>query len=149
MMSLQLLWTCSMHCVYLMVLYWHHCSQQHVGTFWISWRHQGQHQRPRIWSSSWCHRNVYLHACFPLPGLGDTLLCGVWDECQIISTENLRLLTNAGPTESTFSTGMKSSWLTHWGRVTQICVSKLTIIVSDNGLSPGRRQANIWTNDGI
>ena len=38
--------------------------------------------------------------------------------------------------------------LTHWGRVTHICVSKL-IIVSDNGLSPGRRQAIIWTNAGI
>ena len=38
---------------------------------------------------------------------------------------------------------------THWGRVTHICVSKLTIIASDNGLSPGRRQAIIWTNDGI
>ena len=39
--------------------------------------------------------------------------------------------------------------LTHWGRVTHICVSKLTIIGSDNGLSPGRRQAIIWTNAGI
>ena len=39
--------------------------------------------------------------------------------------------------------------LTHWGRVTHICVSKLTIIGSDNGLSPGRRQAVIWTNAGI
>ena len=38
--------------------------------------------------------------------------------------------------------------LTHWGRVTHICVSKLTIIGSDNGLSPGRRQAIIWTNAG-
>ena len=36
--------------------------------------------------------------------------------------------------------------LTHWGRVTHICVVKLTIIGSDNGLSPGRRQAIIWTN---
>ena len=36
--------------------------------------------------------------------------------------------------------------LTHWGRVTHICVSKLNIIGSDNGLSPERRQANIWTN---
>ena len=41
------------------------------------------------------------------------------------------------------------SFLTHWGRVTHICVSKLTIIGSDNGLSPGRRQAIIWTNAGI
>ena len=31
--------------------------------------------------------------------------------------------------------------LTHWGRVTHICVGKQTIIGSDNGLSPGRRQA--------
>ena len=39
--------------------------------------------------------------------------------------------------------------LTHWGRVTHICVSKLDSITSDNGLSPGRRQAIIWTNTGI
>ena len=39
--------------------------------------------------------------------------------------------------------------LTHWGRVTHICVSKLTIIGSDNGLSPGRCQAIIWTNAGV
>ena len=39
--------------------------------------------------------------------------------------------------------------LTHWGRVTHICVVKLTITGSDNGLSPGRRQAIIWTNDGM
>ena len=30
-----------------------------------------------------------------------------------------------------------------------ICVSKQTIIGSDNGLSPGRRQAIIWTDVGI
>ena len=39
--------------------------------------------------------------------------------------------------------------LTHWGRVTHTCVGKLTIIGSDNGLSPGRRQAIIRTNAGI
>ena len=33
--------------------------------------------------------------------------------------------------------------------MTHICVSKLTTIGSDNGLSPGRRQAIIWTNAGI
>ena len=36
--------------------------------------------------------------------------------------------------------------LTHWDRVTHICISKLTIIGSDNGLLPGQRQAIIWTN---
>ena len=39
--------------------------------------------------------------------------------------------------------------LIHCGRVTHICVSKLTIIGSDNGESPGRRQAIILTNAGI
>ena len=39
--------------------------------------------------------------------------------------------------------------LTHWGQVTHICVDNLTIIGSDNGLSPGRRQAIICTNAGI
>ena len=39
--------------------------------------------------------------------------------------------------------------LTHWGRVTHICVGNLTIIGSDNGLLPGRHQAITWTNVGI
>ena len=33
--------------------------------------------------------------------------------------------------------------------MTHICVNKITIIGSDNGLLPGRRQAIIWTYDGI
>ena len=36
--------------------------------------------------------------------------------------------------------------LTHWSRVKHVCVSELTIIGSDNGLSPGQRQAIIWTS---
>ena len=39
--------------------------------------------------------------------------------------------------------------LTHWGWVMHKCISKVTIIGSDNGLSPGRRQAINWTNVGI
>ena len=39
--------------------------------------------------------------------------------------------------------------LTHWSQVTHICISKLTIIGSDDGLSPDQRQAIIWTNAGI
>ena len=45
--------------------------------------------------------------------------------------------------------GMHCILLTHWGQKTHICVSKLTIIGSDNGLSHGRRQAIIWINAGI
>ena len=33
--------------------------------------------------------------------------------------------------------------------MTHVCVSDLTIIGSDNGLSPGRRQAIIWISAGI
>ena len=49
----------------------------------------------------------------------------------------------------TWSTPSRAIGLTHWRRVTHICVGNLTIIASDNGLSPGRRQAIIWTNAGI
>ena len=60
-----------------------------------------------------------------------------------------------GPLESSNCSHNKS-WifdsiglLTHWGRVTHICVVKLTIIGSDNGLLPGQHQAIIWTNAAI
>ena len=42
-----------------------------------------------------------------------------------------------------------SRYWTHWGQMTHICVSKLSIIGSDNGLSSGRPQAILWTNAGI
>ena len=48
-----------------------------------------------------------------------------------------------------YNKGDVSIVLTHWGRVTHICVGNLTIIGSDNGLSPDRRQAIIWNNAGI
>ena len=58
--------------------------------------------------------------------------------------------TTVGQSKVRFENSCWLTWiLTHWGRATHICVSKLTIIGSDNGLSPDRRQAIIWTNDGI
>ena len=60
---------------------------------------------------------------------------GRWSQCHLFS--------------SCFSVLWLSISLTHWGRVTHICVGKLTIIGSDNGLSPGWRQAIVWTNNGI
>ena len=45
-------------------------------------------------------------------------------------------------------TSLSLNGLTHWCQVTHICLSELTIIGSDNGLVPNRRQAIIWTNDG-
>ena len=41
---------------------------------------------------------------------------------------------------------IESEWRIYVSVMTHICVSKLTIICSDNGLSPGRRHAIIWTN---
>ena len=38
------------------------------------------------------------------------------------------------------------SALTHWGRVMHICVSKLTIIGSDNGLLPDHYLKLYWNN---
>ena len=43
----------------------------------------------------------------------------------------------------------RAQFLTHWGRMTHKCADNITIIGSDNGLSPGRRQAITWTNAGI
>ena len=54
---------------------------------------------------------------------------------------------DSASSNDTFTYVLKA--LTHRGRVTHICVANLTIIGSDNGLSPGRRQAIIWTNAGI
>ena len=39
--------------------------------------------------------------------------------------------------------------LTYRGRVTHICVNKLISISSNNSLSPGGRQATVWTNAGL
>ena len=48
-----------------------------------------------------------------------------------------------------FSFSSLIKMLTHWGRVTHICVGSLTVMGSENGLLPGRRRAIIWTNAGI
>ena len=42
-----------------------------------------------------------------------------------------------------------STILTHWGQLTHIYVGNLTIICSDNGLSPCRCQAIIWIAAGL
>ena len=74
-----------------------------------------------------------------------TILQYLWKTEKIITT-GVCLVT------PTFKGWFKWLWLmvlTHWGRVTHICISNLTIIGSDNSLLPGRCQAIIWTNAGI
>ena len=69
------------------------------------------------------------------PIIMSTLLCQMTDFGNGLSWEMM--------------TSLETDNLTHWGRVTHICVSELPIIGSDNGLSPGRRQAIILTKAGI
>ena len=76
----------------------------------------------------------------------------LWNCPQVIVTWPYWTLVNIVSHMGLLTWGNKSLpelVLTHWGRVTHKCVSKLTIIGSDNGLSPDRRQAIIWTNAGI
>ena len=56
---------------------------------------------------------------------------------------------SGNPVFETFNHPNDDPVLTHWGWVTHICVSKLIIIGTYNGLLPGRCQAIIWTNAGI
>ena len=65
-----------------------------------------------------------------------------------VSLNNWTIVVNDGQTLLTRAEVFCST-LTHWGRVTHICVSKVTIIGSDNDLKPGRRQVTIWINGGI
>ena len=77
------------------------------------------------------------------------IVCSKW------SIDNKSALGNGLPTNRRqFTTDQVKSdlisiALTHRGRVTHLCVGELTIIGSDNGLSPGRHQTIIWTNAGI
>ena len=65
----------------------HNWGTQHRGTCWISWEHQGQHQRPGLFHVDTVP--LTSHASFPCPELGDSLVLGVRDEHQVISVEKL------------------------------------------------------------
>ena len=69
--------------------------------------------------------------------------------CNITNIYNIKFRTihEGRDVNNTYSSIINS--IPYWGRVTHICVGNLTIIGSDNGLSPGWRQAIIWTNAGI
>ena len=84
------------------------------------------------------------YICFFIPVKNDSKCLTViaW---SILSTNAKQETSNS----STSRVRYGSLLLTHWGWVTHICICKLTIIGSDNGLLSDRRQAIIWTNDGI
>ena len=65
---------------------------------------------------------------------------------NVIPIDVLMIILHQDYTIAALSYFLSAILLTYWGRVTYICVSKLAIIGSDNGLSPGRRKAIIYTN---
>ena len=65
---------------------------------------------------------------------------GAWTGDTSLSEPVVSLVTD------TYMPNLASANKAHWGRVTHICVDISTIIGPDNGLSPDRRQAIIWTN---
>ena len=95
---------------------------------------------------------LWIHLDIQIPLCGESIWPMVIPSvpgANIIATNLCRYLTNASLQRVPRSPWGFISMLTHWSRVTHICVRKLTNIASDNGLSPGRRQAIIWTNAGI
>ena len=75
------------------------------------------------------------------PGDAKYVMFAMWANCTmyLYVLIKISIQINPGDTKNT-------SLLTHWSLVKHICV---TNIGSDNGLSPGRRQAIIWNNAGI
>ena len=79
------------------------------------------------------------------------LLRNLWDNVKMTVTRIFQMYSEMYLSyEHRCHSFLKSiTCLTHWDWVTHLCFNKLIIIDSDNGLSPGWRQAIIWTNDKI
>ena len=138
----------------------------------MAWCHQAtRHNLSQSWPR--CHHNTSLghneliHCGLVMP-YGDTEMGQHWLRLWLIAWQHLGITwTNADFSLARFYgiqlraislwvlkllfcvMSLKIILLTHWGRATHICVGKLTIIGSDNGLSPKRHHAIIWTNAGI
>ena len=98
-------------------------------------------RRPKVGKQWWRYINA------PTYKIADNMVqCGSLKRCQIPSKYS-QYSPIARPRGRDM--GCLLWVLTHRGQVTHICVNKLTIIGPDNGLSPGRHQAIIWTNAGI
>ena len=99
-------------------------------------------------SMSWRHHEIFLilYQC----EINQSLLASKVSKRSMLShskTHNFQQ--NAHRNKNDKRSMVSFVCLSHLGRVTYICVSKLTIIGSDNGLSPGRCQSIIWTVAGL
>ena len=77
---------------------------------------------------------------------GEAIIANVWKASMASFTKEVNSWLVKRPL---VFNGRLADIIAGWGRVTHICVSKLAIIDSDIGMSPGRRQAIIWTNAGL
>ena len=101
---------------------------------------------------------IYIYSCLynACHSYLNTACTGVWCQYLFLRKGNYSLFSAEVVTvmatqyESYVNSGQTVHvHLNHWGRVSHVCVNKLTITGSDNGLSPGRHQVIIWTNTGI
>ena len=114
-------------------------SRPHSNSSNISHRHSN--------STSHCRDVLYRHSTFSDLSLD---MCHTLDNGDIMpKCENILFAYITVSTDVRLYKLIFLHCITRWDRVTHICVRKLTTIGSDNGLSPARRQANIWTNAGI
>ena len=84
-------------------------------------------------------------------GIGYVEYTGSWLLCFLTNCI-ISVLRNNTKTKYVFKFPQNISafnLLIHWGQVTHICISKLSIIGSDNSLLPNEQQAIIWTKGGI
>ena len=93
-----------------------------------------------------CQAIIWTNAGILLIGTSGTNFSEILIEIRIFSFKKMGMKVSSANWRP-FCLGLNV--LTHWGRVMHICVGKLTNIGSDNGLSPGWREAIIWTNAGI
>ena len=139
--------------------------------FYLLWRYRNQYitiflhvSIPRQYTLvSWViHMTCYTYKSFitdHLLKLFDSILCSAYclSATDIRSCTLIRTQRNTGNIYSYEKRNKKLQIkrcqamypLTHWGRVTHICVGNLTIIGSDNGLSPGRCHAITCNNVAI
>ena len=141
---------------------WGHSSESTLATQWMAWRHQAiTWPNVKLSSKVFCcihlratsqnlHMNFICTICIWHQAItwsnAGKLFIGLLGTIHTFSFKKIHLLTSSGKWRP-FCLG--HNVLTHWGWVTHICIGNLTIIGLDNGLSPGRRQAIIWTNAGI
>ena len=95
---------------------------------------------------SFNHRNFKLKKKYIVESYKYILIERPWPVCSFLYFEYIPACNNILHYNICY---LFPVFLTHWGQVTHISVSKLAIIRSNNGLLPGRSQAIIWIIAGI